>query len=98
MCDTPITGRSFDGDLSVGLLPEIRTLGEARELCKQLELKLSAMNAERDALKKALRKVCDKPEILDGCPHGERVSAYRGCSKKITCTDCWEGYLMEDTK
>lgn len=66
------------------------------ELERELaSMALDAVTAERDVLKRALRRACDRLGCASVCPPGKSPK-YEFCKIHNTCTKCWEGYLMED--
>lgn len=58
MSETPMTGRAFRGDLSVGLPPECSTWKDAEEFCAFLERKLAAKDKELAEEREAEQSPC----------------------------------------
>lgn len=48
MSDTPRTDRAFEGDLSVGVLPEVKTFGDAKDFARHLERELNEVVEARN--------------------------------------------------
>lgn len=84
---TPRTDRAFEGDLSVGLPPEIGNWDEAKEFCRFLEsesaahikaLRLCSIQCEHLHHAKA-----DRHEIGEPCPVVARIQALIQTTKEM---------------
>lgn len=80
---TPITDEAYNGDLSVGLRPEIATLKDSEELSRRLER----------ALRKAAQAQPGCPFSLDVWPF-ERCERTGYCNN----AECWLKWALEEEK
>jgi len=73
MTTTPRTDAAFEGDLSVGIPPEIKTWEEAKKFARQLETELIALQEENEEN----RKTIDRLHNLCVSAESRAVSKYK---------------------
>jgi len=69
---TPRTNKAFNGDLSVGLFPQIHTFWDAENFARHLEIELNRKPALYEA---ALKAAVARHDYVDGAGYSYRLPA-----------------------